>query len=387
MMTLFRYCRHLFPLLIIAGVAMALLNSCCVYQKGCTVRAAPCCCVNKIFERRPPVMVDYPPIIVDFAPDGCGSNKNRDTEEIPPSFLEPLQDAEPYRITKGDVLEISIFTPDENSVGDVIVAPDGRIYYSFLDGVEAVGRTPDEVARDLERGLDTIYSHPSISVVPRVKASEYYMILGKVMQSGVYPLTTSIDLRSAIAQAGGLNETSVRGNTIRIVSLANSFIVRDKKRLNIDFQALIYKGDDSQNIFLKPGDYIYIASALDEEVFIMGPFVGRSVPFRDGLTLVGALSLVYGPNNPNPYVRGNWRDVLIIRGNLNCPCVIRADFLAILAAEAKDVYLLPGDLVYVPNYTARFGRTLIRLAIDAFVGGFFSSAAQYYVDQWWGDED
>lgn len=380
----YSYLARLMCVLALLIGSASLLNSCSIQRTGCcTVRVTPSCCITQPFQRRPPVMVDYPPIIVDFAPDNCGFGDDKvDKAPVPAEYLQALQEeTEPYKLTKGDVLEISVFTSEENGSGEVVVAPDGRVYFQFLDGIPAEGRTAEELAKDLEKGLEKIYAHPSVAVVPKVKAGEYYMVLGKVVRPGVYPLRTSVDLRSAIGEAGGLNDGGYRGNTMRIASLTNSFIVRDRKRLDIDFQALVHKGDESQNIFLKPGDYVYIASALDDEVFIMGPFLGRSVPFRDGLSLIGALSPVYGANNPDPYARGNWHDVLIIRGNLDCPCVIRADFMSILAAEAKDVYLLPGDIVYVPNQQARFGKALIRLAIDAFVSGFTSSAADYYINQ------
>jgi hypothetical protein len=132
---------------------------------------------------------------------------------------------------------------------------------------------------------------------------------------------------------------------------------------------------------MKPGDYIYIASALEEQVYVIGPFGGRMMPFKDDLSLIGTLAPVYGPYSRDPYVRGNWREILIIRGNLDCPCVIRCDFMSILAGEAKDVYLLPGDIIYVPNQGVRFGKLLVRLAIDAFISGFFSSAGEYYINR------
>lgn len=331
--------------------------------------------------RRPPVMVKFPDMFVDYAPEEC-TKRDEGESNIVAEDLQALQlQKEPYRITKGDILEVSIFTTDENGSGEVVVAPDGRVYFMFLDGIEAVGRTADELARDLEKGLSSIYSYPSVAVVPKVKAAEHYLIMGKVLRPGAYPLTTAIDLRSAIGEAGGLNDGIYRATTMRIASLANSFVIRDGKRLPVNFSKLIRKGDESQNIYMKPGDYVYIASALEEQVYVLGAFGGRMVPFKDDLSLVGALTPVFGPYTHDPYRRPNWTDVLIIRGNLECPCVIRANLCAILAGTAKDVYLLPGDIVYVPNQGVRFGKVLVRLAIDAFISGFFSSAGEFYINR------
>lgn len=320
-------------------------------------------------------MVNYPAVITDFAPLEEQNTQNGGKPFVP---SDPL----PYTFARGDLLEISLFTEEEKIGAHTVVAPDGSIYFQFLEPIQAEGRTAQEVALELTEGLKKIYLHPNVTVIPKSK-SEQYIIMGKVIKPGVYPLHTSTDLRSAIGEAGGLDEigNGFRGSTTRMANLTNSFIVRDRERLNINFQSLIYEGNDSQNIPVLPDDYIYIASSLDEEVYIMGPFLGRALPFKDGLSLVSALAPVYGSYNRDPYARGNWRDVLIIRGDLNCPFVIRADFLSILAAEAKDIYLLPGDIIYVPNYQARFGRALLQLVIDAFVSGFTSSAAQYYINQ------
>ncbi len=326
-------------------------------------------------------MVNYPPVIIDYAPDECGTNKRMtESANIPPEYLDPRRvQPEPYRITKGDVLEVSVFTPEENFSSEVVVAPDGMVYMLHLDGIVAEGRTPDDLASDIEDGIGEVLAAPSVAVVPRVKAGDYYMILGKVVQPGVYPLRNAVDLRQAIGQAGGILEGGYRGSTITVANLRESFVVRDGERLNIDFADLIHEGREDQNIYLQPGDYVYIASGLDQEIYLLGSIGGRAMPYKDGLTLIGALTPSYGVVSTDPYSRGNWKDVLIIRGSLDCPCVIRADFTNMLSGDAKDIYLQPGDIVYVPNQTMRFGRALVRLAIDSFVSAFISSAATHHV--------
>ncbi len=48
-----------------------------------------------------------------------------------------------------------------------------------------------------------------------------------------------------------------------------------------------------------------------------------------------------------------------------------------------DVFLASGDIVYVPNKTLRFGRKLIRLAIDTFINSFGTAAGSYYANRFW----
>ena len=77
----------------------------------------------------------------NFELDDC-SEDNSERVPITPELLDrfvPLN--KEYRLASGDVLEISVFGDEETTVENVTVAPDGRIYYTFLDGIVADGRT------------------------------------------------------------------------------------------------------------------------------------------------------------------------------------------------------------------------------------------------------
>lgn len=366
------------PLLLL----LVLMSGCTICRTGCCTfrfQCNSCLCSSTC---RPEVMVKYPPCIIDYAPDCGGPENSRKVTPIPPEYLQARQSRKgDYRIAIGDILEVSVLTHDENTAENVLVAPDGNIYYSFLPAIPAVGRTAQEVGADIEAGMAKVLVTPSVLVVPKVKSGQYYMILGKVYRPGVYPIQSAVNLRQAIGEAGGIMLGSFGYTTGAIANLGESFVVRQGERLDIDFDKLIYKGGDDQNIYLRPGDYVYIASALNQEIYMVGSIPARIAPYRTGLTLVGTLAGAYGAVSADPYAQGNWRDVLIIRGRLKCPCVIRADFKSIIEGYAKDIYLQPGDIVYVPNKTARFGRALIQLAINAFISSFVSNVANYAAEK------
>ncbi len=366
--------------LLLAILVYGSLTSCVrVVKKGCcTYRLACDSCLCKCSGRRPEVMVYYPPVIMDYAPEDEDPEADEGRTQIAEADLQPLQPHdEPYQIHKGDVLEVSIFTHDENTASELVVAPDGHIYYLYLPSIKAEGKTLEELAKELEERMAAIYTSPSVSLVAKVKAADYYMVLGQVGRPGVYPLISSVNIRQALADAGGVLGANSQGSTIQLASLNESYVIHNGKKLNVDFSALINEGREEQNVYLRPGDYVYIASSMNNLVYILGPFGGNASPYKDDLTLVGALSPAYGRFIRDPYARGNWRDVLIIRGNFSCPRVIRADFLTILSGDAKDIYLHPGDIVYVPNKEMRFGRELVKIAIDAFIGSFISNVAAY----------
>ncbi|MBB65417.1 MAG: hypothetical protein CMO81_10175 [Waddliaceae bacterium] len=301
--------------------------------------------------------------------------------ELPESYFLSY-DPKEYLVSVGDVLEISIFGHPDTIVEQVPVAPDGFLYYMFSDGIYAEGHTLDELSDDIERRVRHLFSNPEVTVIPRRIASARYVVLGKVRAPGEYELFSSVTLRQAIAEAGGLESALVEGTSIQAASLSQSFIIRDGKRLPIDFEKVMNTGDNSHNIYIRPGDYIHIASALSQQVYRLGAVrEQRPVPYKDGMTVIGLLSgSTDGSGGLIPdSAKGR---VVILRGIKNNPTPIPVDVSAILAGTATDVYLMPGDVVYVPPKRFLFMRTLVRLAIETFVRAFGSSAGLYYV----GDE-
>lgn len=296
-----------------------------------------------------------------------------------------------YRLARGDILEISIFGEEESTVEKAMIAPDGRIYYTFLDGVQAADRTPEEVAKEIETKLKHLFLNPQVSITTRESQALNYRILGRVRQPGVYPFGGPVTLREAVADAGGLitqkakDQDYGRRYLIPYANLKDSFIVRGNKKLDVDFDKLLHEGDHSQNIYLRPDDYIYIAGYEKKEVFVLG-YVNapQRLPFVPEMTLMSAIATVGGWPTPSPY-SPNLDRVMVIRGSLDCPkaCVVSVN--KIMCGEALDLCLEPGDIVYASHKNFRFGREMVLLAIDAFVSSFVSSAGEHYTRIHWFD--
>lgn len=309
-------------------------------------------------------------------------------EKLDPKYFDAYQPyTEEYRVSVGDVLQVSVFGNEDTLIKEAVVAPDGYLYYLFLDGVAAAGRTLSEVAKDIEIAVAHLFINPEVSILPVQIASQTYMVIGKVLKPGIYPLRSAATLRQALGDAGGIAVGGFKGTTISVASLRDSFIVRNGRKLDIDFEKLIFSEGSDQNIYLKPRDYIYIASSLSKEVFLLGAVSEQKpVPYKDGLTLLGVLSGssgITGGTTPEADVNR----VLVIRGSLETPQVIVANILDIYRGKAKDVYLLPGDIVYAQNKQLRFGKELVRSAIDSFVRAFGSSAGSYVANKHWFPED
>jgi len=350
---------------------------------------------------RPDVMVDWEECVIDyndcFEPCDLGDclicKAKMEPLEITPDLFDPYQPIDPdYQLTKGDVLEVAVFDEEETFVDGAIVAPDGKLYYSVAKGVQAAGRAPEEVAKDLSKELDGLFLDPKVTVVPKQIVYPTYRILGRVRRPGDYQITGPITVREAIAEAGGLFSQSERdiGDhpgriSIPYTNLKTSFMVRGDKRVEIDFEKLIYSASIDQNIYVKPGDYIYLSGEDLREIYMLGYAASpQRLPYSEEMTLMNALARAGGWGTFSPYSADMYR-IIVIRNALNCPCpdVCVVDINKILRGEARDLKLCPGDIVYASHKQWRTLRDAVDIALDGFISGFLIRWGAYFSGDIW----
>lgn len=398
--TILRFFWYTFKKYLTFFALMLLVSSCCF--NPCKEECAP-----SVWRSSYDCVLDYTPECPCDPSNPCGkctNCKNRKSEEetfaeraVDPEY-EPLIDE--YYVAIGDVLEISVFGDEDTLVDNVIVAPDGKIYYLNLKGFYAEGMTLDEIGEVVALGLSDLFLSPNVTVIPRIMSNQTFTILGRVRHPGLFTLERTITLRQAVGIAGGILDepefvsgTTSQGTSYisqtdnfnqKVASLKNSFIVRGDKKLSIDFDNLINSPDNTQDIVVKAGDYIYIAADESREVFVLGEaFAPSAVAYRDELTLMGALIAAGGWTTGSPYAADPTK-VILIRGCLNCPVVAQINMHEILSGRARDVYLQPGDIIYVKQKDFSFGRELVRTAILTYIQSFVDRAAGHYVgEHWW----
>jgi polysaccharide biosynthesis/export protein len=293
------------------------------------------------------------------------------TNKIDPAWLKaPL---EPFTLGPGDKVEISVMG-DVVSKGVTMVAPDGKLYFDLLPGIDVWGLTLAQTRALIETNYSRyVREPPKVSLVLREVASRHIWILGRVQAPGVYPMAGPMTLLDAISEAGGTmsltayRDQEVAGVGEELADLKRSFIVRQGKCLPVDFRGLLLNGDMSQNIYLEPDDFIYFPAAAARDVYVLGAVTEpRLVPYHAGLTVAGAVAGAYGT------LKGAYLShVAVVRGALNEPHLTVVDFKRIARGEAYDIALEPGDIVFVPLSPYRYIDHYIEVILNTFV----SSAA------------
>lgn len=298
--------------------------------------------------------------------------------EIPAAGEKAASWRENYTLGPGDILDLSLYGQPELDRSRVFVRPDGRIGYLQAEDIYATGLTIDGLRAELEKSLASAYRNPRVVVTPVELRSKRYVMLGKVVDKGVFPLEYPITLIEAVARARGIETGLFEGNTVELADLPRSYIVRRRKRLPVDFEKLFFEGDLSQNVEVEPGDFIYFASSISNDVYVLGEVGNPGVfGFTPRLTALGAIA-VRGSFTPAAY-RSR---VLIVRGSLGKPETIVVDVEKVLRGKAPDVPLQPKDILYVSRRPWLFAEELTDMAITTFLSSMSSTWTDRNLGPW-----
>ena len=281
------------------------------------------------------------------------------TNGVAPDLLTRPKDL--FRLGPGDIISLKILG-DETSATRALVGPDGKIYFNVLRGTFVWGRTLSESKQLLEQGLaKELTPPPRLSIMLSAVASRRIWIMGQVQEPGVYNLVVPMTLLEAISSAGGF--AAVPGSSQINADLKNSFVIRGDRRIEVDFERLINRGDFSQNIFLQQDDFVFLAPSRIADVYVLGAVLR---PGNVGLS--ERMSLAREIANAGGVVKyGFATHVAIVRGSLTDPKIAVIDFKAVETGRALDVFLQAGDVVYVPFVPYRKVAELADHVLNQFV--------------------
>jgi polysaccharide export outer membrane protein len=116
--------------------------------------------------------------------------------------------SDPYTLAAGDRVRVIVFGQDSLS-NSFAVDSSGHIAMPLIGLVPALGRTPADLARDIEGRLRSGYvREPRVSV--EIEAYRPFFVLGEVTTSGQYPYVNGMTVETAVAIAGGYTPRAAR---------------------------------------------------------------------------------------------------------------------------------------------------------------------------------
>jgi len=159
-----------------------------------------------------------------------------------------------YRIGPGDQLEIFVFNQPELSV-KVPVRPDGLVSTPLVENIQAAGRTPSELAREMEKTLGQYVRSPTVNVIVTSFVGTYeaqIRVVGQAANPKALPYRAGMTLLDVMIAVGGLGKFAA-GNRAKVVRNIDGKSTEIKVKLG-----KLLDGDVKSNIEMRPGDVLII---------------------------------------------------------------------------------------------------------------------------------
>ncbi|HEY1392848.1 MAG TPA: XrtA/PEP-CTERM system exopolysaccharide export protein [Methylibium sp.] len=178
----------------------------------------------------------------------CASN------QYPPAPVSADNPEYRYLIGPLDSLNIVVWRNPELS-GVFTVRPDGRISTPLVEDLPAVGRSPQDLARDIEKALSKYTRDPVVSVVVtgfQGSASEQIRVIGEAAKPQAIPYRQNMTMLDVMIQVGGLTDFADGNHAVLVRGKENG------KQYSLRLKDLIKRGDISANVEVRPGDVVII---------------------------------------------------------------------------------------------------------------------------------
>lgn len=274
---------------------------------------------------------------VDKAADEA-SFSSRTVNVEPVTLADEARPSPEYLVGPYDELTINI--NGEPAMDSLVVRVDsfGFIQLPLINRLKVSGKPLLEIQQELIEAYSREFRDPWILTSISAYNSQPVYLLGELQSPGVYNLERPTNIMQALGIAGGVTQSAY---------LQRARLIRDKKIVAIDIEALLNKGQLDQNIWLQPEDTIYVPGIDDLTFYVLGAVNDPGeYPYQRGISALAAVSAA------GDIVRGAARldDARIIRTHSPVKGeLIAVDIASILRGDRPDFPLAPGDIVFVPQ--------------------------------------
>jgi len=159
-----------------------------------------------------------------------------------------------YTLRPGDSFDLNFqFSPEFDQT--LIVQPDGFISLREVGDIHVAGLTLPQVENAVKEKYTSILKEPVVSVTPKDLEKSYFIAMGEVTRPGKYEIRGPITVTEALAIAGGLAPD--RAKTSEVVLFRRKGNVLEPGKV-VNVKKLLKKRDLSEDVYLKPGDLLYV---------------------------------------------------------------------------------------------------------------------------------
>jgi polysaccharide export outer membrane protein len=176
--------------------------------------------------------------------------------EDPPAGVEvPAGDL----VGPGDTLQIFVWDHADLTAA-VQVRPDGKISTPLVEDLQAAGKSPTALARDVEKVLSEYVRSPVVTVIVQSfvgTIDQEVKVVGQAVQPKALRFRQGMTVLDAVIEVGGLSELAA-GNRAKILRRVNG----EPTEIRVKLDDLVNKGKIKQNVPMLPGDVLIIPESV-----------------------------------------------------------------------------------------------------------------------------
>ncbi|PRC93526.1 XrtA/PEP-CTERM system exopolysaccharide export protein [Solimicrobium silvestre] len=184
---------------------------------------------------------------------GCATNVN------PPGSTDVQASNNDYLIGAGDTVNVIVWRNPEVSMV-VPVRPDGKITTPLVEDIVANGKTPSQLARDIEKALAKFIQQPVVTVIVTMFSGPYaeqIRVIGQAAKPQALAYRQGMSLMDVLIAVGGMTDFAA-GNKASIVRTVDG----KQQKLSVRLNDLLKDGDISANMPVLPGDILVIPQSF-----------------------------------------------------------------------------------------------------------------------------
>jgi polysaccharide biosynthesis/export protein len=184
---------------------------------------------------------------------GCGAQPS------PPPIDPANANGTQYLIGAGDNLNIFVWRNPELTLS-VPVRPDGMISTPLVEDIRAEGKTPTQLARDVEERLKKFVRDPIVTVIATGFVGDYdqqVRVIGEATDPRAVPYRIDMTLLDVLIASGGLTKYAA-GDRAIIVRRING----EEQSFPLKLDQLVKYGDIRFNYKIQPGDVVIIPQSI-----------------------------------------------------------------------------------------------------------------------------
>ena len=185
---------------------------------------------------------------------GCSS-----TPTYPPAPERTGQFEWNYLIGPGDSVSVFVWRNPEVS-GNFPVRPDGKMTMNLIEDMQASGKTPTQLARDIEKALAKYIQEPIVTVIMGGGIGPFdqqIRVIGEAAKPQALSFREKMSLIDLMIAVGGITDFAA-GNKAYILRTVDG----KQERLGVRLEDLLKDGDISANVDMKPGDVLVVPETL-----------------------------------------------------------------------------------------------------------------------------